>query len=139
MARGIGRPPPVYLTLNKLSYLILSMGKSTQNHMNDLKSLTHVTPKHVFSLSHLANFLISIIALFTNKQTLKFKSCLYNIAFFAAVNHNYNHKQRTMKHRNTQSGSLCSMFIYQLIKKNAYNARSVKPSLLATSPPWPLF
>ena len=24
MARGIGRPPPVYLTLNKLSYLILS-------------------------------------------------------------------------------------------------------------------
>ena len=24
MAQGIGRPPPVYLTLNKLSYLILS-------------------------------------------------------------------------------------------------------------------
>ena len=24
MARGIGRPPPVYLTLNKLSYLVLS-------------------------------------------------------------------------------------------------------------------
>ena len=23
VARGIGRPPPVYLTLNKLSYLIL--------------------------------------------------------------------------------------------------------------------
>ena len=24
MARGIGRPPPVYLTLNKLSYLIFA-------------------------------------------------------------------------------------------------------------------
>ena len=24
MARGIGRPPPAYLTLNKLSYLVLS-------------------------------------------------------------------------------------------------------------------
>ena len=25
--------------------------------------------------------------------------------FFAAVNHNYDHKQRTLKHRNTQNGS----------------------------------
>ena len=30
----------------------------------------------------------------------------FAIAFFAAVNHNYDHnKQRTMKHRNTQNGS----------------------------------
>ena len=28
-----------------------------------------------------------------------------NIVFFAAVNHNYDHKQRTLKHRNTQNGS----------------------------------
>ena len=27
------------------------------------------------------------------------------IAFFAAINHNYDHKQRTLKHRNTQNGS----------------------------------
>ena len=26
-------------------------------------------------------------------------------AFFAAVNHNYDHKKRTLKHRNTQNGS----------------------------------
>ena len=29
----------------------------------------------------------------------------FTIAFFAAVNHNYDHKQRTLKHRNTQTGS----------------------------------
>ena len=31
--------------------------------------------------------------------------CAFTIAFFAAVNHNYDHKQRTLKHRNTQNGS----------------------------------
>ena len=30
VARGIGRPPPVYLTLNKLSYLILCSEKDLQ-------------------------------------------------------------------------------------------------------------
>ena len=30
------------------------------------------------------------------------------------------------------------MFIYQLIKKNAYNGHSVEPPLVAISPPWPL-
>ena len=29
----------------------------------------------------------------------------FTIAFFAAVNHNDDHKQRTLKHRNTQNGS----------------------------------
>ena len=29
----------------------------------------------------------------------------FAIAFFAAVNHNYDHKQWTLKHRNTQNGS----------------------------------
>ena len=29
----------------------------------------------------------------------------FTIAFFTAVNHNYDHKQRTLKHRNTQNGS----------------------------------
>ena len=37
-------------------------------------------------------------------RTLKFKSCPHN-CFFAAVNHNYDHKQRTLKHRSTQNGS----------------------------------
>ena len=37
-------------------------------------------------------------------RTLKFKTA-FTIAFFAAVNHNYDHKQRTLKHRNTQNGS----------------------------------
>ena len=43
-------------------------------------------------------------ALFTNMRTLKFKSRLHNCVF-AAVNHNYDYKQRTWKHRNTQNGS----------------------------------
>ena len=38
-------------------------------------------------------------------RTLKFKTHFHNIAFFAAVNHNYDHKQRTLKQRNTQNGS----------------------------------
>ena len=45
-----------------------------------------------------------VTALSTNMRTLKFKSRLHN-AFFAAVNHNYHHKQGTLKHRNTQNGS----------------------------------
>ena len=42
-------------------------------------------------------------ALFTHVQTLKFKRLLHN-CIFTAVNHDYNHKQRTLKHRNTQEG-----------------------------------
>ena len=29
----------------------------------------------------------------------------FTIAFSPAVNHNYDHRQRTLKHRNTQNGS----------------------------------
>ena len=43
-------------------------------------------------------------ALITNMRTLKVKAS-FTTAFFAAVNHNYDHKQRTLKHRNTQNGS----------------------------------
>ena len=44
-----------------------------------------------------------ITTLFTISQTLKFGSCLHNF-IFAAVNHNnYDHKQRTLKYRNTQT------------------------------------
>ena len=47
--------------------------------------------------------IIFITAPFINMQTLKLKSC-FAIAFFNAVNHNHDHKKRTLKHRNTQNG-----------------------------------
>lgn len=39
-------------------------------------------------------------------QTCKLKSskAAFTITFFAALNHNYDHKQRTLKHRNTRNG-----------------------------------
>ena len=46
---------------------------------------------------------LSLTALFTNMRTLKLKAT-FTIAFFAAVNHNYDQKQRTLKHRNSQNG-----------------------------------
>ena len=47
-----------------------------------------------------------VVALSTNMRTLKFKSGLHNsVFFFAAVIHNHDHKQRTLKHRNTENGS----------------------------------
>ena len=52
----------------------------------------------------MVRFCTGFTALFTNTQTLKFKSRLHN-SFFATVNHNYDHKQWTLKHRNTQNGS----------------------------------
>ena len=44
----------------------------------------------------------SLTALFKILRTLKFKTAAFKIVFFATVNHNYDHKQRTLKHRNTQ-------------------------------------
>ena len=44
-------------------------------------------------------------ALFTNMQKFKSSKAAFAIAFFAVVNHNYDHKQRTLKHRNTQNRS----------------------------------
>ena len=46
----------------------------------------------------------TVTALFTNMRTLKFIKRLHNCVF-AAVNHNYNHKKQTLKHRNTHNGS----------------------------------
>ena len=42
-----------------------------------------------------------ITALFTNTRTLSSKST-FTIVFFAAVNHNYDHKQKTSKYRDTK-------------------------------------
>ena len=66
-------------------------------------------------------------ALFTNMRTLKFKRRL-----FAAVNHNYDHKQRTLKHRNTQNGSKSTnhksqtMTFWTRLSKVLFPKRSVK-------------
>ena len=43
---------------------------------------------------------------FKHTWTLKCKST--NASSFAAANHNYDHKLRTLKHRNTQDGSISS-------------------------------
>ena len=51
---------------------------------------------------------ISVVhALLRFSQTCELQSSKapLTIAFFAAINHNYDHKQRTLKHRNTQNGS----------------------------------
>ena len=39
------------------------------------------------------------------KFHIHFLGLPFTIAFFAAVNHNYDHKQRTLQHRNTPNGS----------------------------------
>ena len=44
-------------------------------------------------------------ALFHKRANSKVLKAAFTIAFFSAVNHNYDHKQRTLKHRNTQNGS----------------------------------
>ena len=42
---------------------------------------------------------------FSQTRELKNSKATFKTAFFAAVNHNYDHKQWTLKHRNTQNGS----------------------------------
>ena len=42
---------------------------------------------------------------FSQTRELESSKAAFTIAFFAAVNHNCDHKQRTLKHRNTQNGS----------------------------------
>ena len=44
-----------------------------------------------------------ITTLFTISQTLNFGSCLHNFIFVAVNRNNYDHKQRTLKYRNTQT------------------------------------
>ena len=45
-----------------------------------------------------------VTVLFKNRRTLKFRAA-FTTALFVAVNHNYDHKQRTLTHGNTQNGS----------------------------------
>ena len=45
-----------------------------------------------------------VTALLKNTRTLKFRTA-FTTALFAAVNHNYDHKQRTLTRGNIQNGS----------------------------------
>ena len=49
-----------------------------------------------------------LTARFSETCKLWSSKAAFTTAFFAAVNHNYDHKQRTLKHRNTQNGSKSS-------------------------------
>ena len=62
----------------------------------------------------------------------KHANAAFTIAFFAAVNHNYDHKQRTWKHGNTQNGSKSTncksqtMTFWTRWRKVLFPKRSVK-------------
>ena len=47
----------------------------------------------------------NLLQRFSQTCELLSSKAAFTIVFFAAVNHNYDHKQRTLKHRNTQNGS----------------------------------
>ena len=61
-------------------------------------------------------------ALFKNTRTLKVQKPPFQLHyFFAAVKHNYEYKQQTLKHRNTQNGSKSTNdkpWIFELVKVN---------------------
>ena len=50
-------------------------------------------------------FEVNLYCAFHKHANSKVLKAAFTIAFFPAVNHNYDHKQRTLKHRNTQNGS----------------------------------
>ena len=53
----------------------------------------------------------------------------FTITFFAAVNHHYDHKQRTLKHRNTQNGSKSTShkpWPFEPVALNLFPKRSAK-------------
>ena len=54
--------------------------------------------------NHLVMFCYPLLR-FSKTHELWSSKATFTIAFFSAVNHNYDHKQRTLKHRNTQNES----------------------------------
>ena len=54
--------------------------------------------------NHLVMFCYPLLR-FSKTHELWSSKATFTIAFFTAVNHNYDHKERTLKHRNTQNGS----------------------------------
>ena len=69
---------------------------------------------------------------FSQTCELSSSKAAFTIAFFAAANHNYDHKQRTLKHRNTQNGSKStnhqsqSMTFWTRLSKVLFPKRSAK-------------
>ena len=69
---------------------------------------------------------------FSQTCELSSSKAAFTIAFFAAANHNYDHKQRTLKRRNTQNGSKStnhqsqSMTFWTRISKVLFPKRSAK-------------
>ena len=47
----------------------------------------------------------AVLLRFSKTRELWSSKATFTVTFFATVNQNYDHKQRTLKHRNTQNGS----------------------------------
>ena len=75
---------------------VVSVDLSTLSISLTFSKLSWKQSKNIFPLT----------ALFKKTRTLKLKSRLHT-AFFASVNHNYDHKQRTLEHRNTKWIEIC--------------------------------
>ena len=93
-------------------FLILKPGKLG----NSLQKTRYISCRHTSRILNKDSCVLSLmgvlvvvsrLALLRFSQTCELLSskAAFTIAFFAAVNHNYDHKQRTLKHRNTQNGS----------------------------------
>ena len=54
--------------------------------------------------NHLVMFCYPLLR-FSKTHELWSSKATFTVAFFTTINHNYDHKQRTLKHRNTQNGS----------------------------------
>ena len=59
-------------------------------------------------------------------ELLKSKAA-FTIVFFAAVNHNYDHKQRTLKHRNTLNGSKSTNHKSQTMTLRSHQRKGLFP------------
>ena len=73
-----------------------------------------------------ANFSYISSLRFLKTRELWSSNAAFAIAFYAAVNHNYDHKQQTMKHWNTQNGSNSTNhkpWTFELVKVNFFFLR----------------
>ena len=83
--------------------------------------------------SNLSVFLVLTLMLMSTQFSLAYTCACVTIVFFAAVNHNYDHKKGTLKLRNTQNGSVKStkhrsqtMTFCTRLSKVLYHKRSAK-------------
>ena len=69
-----------------------------------LRPCLHVAKDQLMTLESLSvPFQLSNLLRFSQTCELESSKAAFTITFFAAVNHNYDHKQRTLKHRNTET------------------------------------